>query len=195
MTADLVPAARRTAAIVAALTSDQLDGPTPCPAYRVGDLLEHLATFALVFTAAAEKNLAKLADAPGTGDASRLAADWQDRIPRDLVDMATAWHDPSAWEGMTRIGGGDTPGAVAGQIGLEELVVHGWDLARSSGQDYAPDRASLEGARAALLLFQKAGEDVDPGSAFGKVVEVAGDAALLDEVIGLSGRDPGWTPS
>jgi uncharacterized protein (TIGR03086 family) len=195
MTADLVPAARRTAALVAGLTADQLDRPTPCPDYRLGDLLDHLATFALVFTAAAAKDTEKLEVAPGPGRASQLADDWQQRIPRDLVTMAEAWNDPAAWDGMTRIGGGDTPGAVAGQIGLEELVVHGWDIARSTGQEYAPDRTSLEGARTALLIFQTPGEEVEPGRPFGKVVEVPDDAALLEEVIGLSGRYPSWSPS
>ncbi|MGZ4688973.1 MAG: TIGR03086 family metal-binding protein [Acidimicrobiia bacterium] len=195
MTADLEPAAQRMAQLIAGLSADQLDRPTPCPAYCLGDLLDHLATFALVFTAAATKSSSELGDRPPPGDASRLADDWQDRIPRDLVGMANAWGNSGAWEGTTRIGGGDTPGEVAGQIGLEELVVHGWDLARASGQEYRPDRVSLEGARSALLLFQKPGKDVEPGSPFGKVVEVPDDAALLDQVIGLSGRNPAWAPA
>jgi hypothetical protein len=29
---------------------------------------------------------------------------------------------------------------------------------------------------------------------FGPVVEVPGDAPLLDRVIGLTGRDPAWSP-
>jgi uncharacterized protein (TIGR03086 family) len=195
MTADLQPAARRMEALVAGISDDQLGLPTPCPAYRVADLLDHIASFALAFDAAARKDLAALQDRPGPGDAARLPDDWRERIPRDLTTMVRAWSQPDAWEGMTRIGGGDSPGSVAGMVGLEELVVHGWDLARASGQDYAPDRGSLDGALTTLQMFQQPGKQNPPGSPFGSAVEVAGDATLLDRVVALSGRDPGWTAS
>lgn len=179
--------------LVTGISDDQLELPTPCPSYRVGDLLDHIHTFTVAFTAAAAKDLDQLQDAPGPGDVARLPADWRERIPRNLTTLVQAWRDPFAWDGMTRIGGGETPGAVAGMVGLEELVVHGWDLARASGQDEECDRASLEGALSTLQMFQTPGEVKDPGSAFGTVVEVADDADLLDRVIALSGRTPTWS--
>jgi uncharacterized protein (TIGR03086 family) len=180
--------------LVTGISDDQLGLPTPCPSYRVGDLLDHICTFTVKFAEAARKDLDQLQDAPGPGDAARLPADWRERIPRNLTVLVESWRDPAAWDGMTRIGGGDTPGEVAGMVGLEELVVHGWDLARASGQDEACDQASLEGALTTLAMFQKPGEEHEPGSAFGTVVEVSGDADLLDRVVALSGRDPSWTP-
>jgi hypothetical protein len=45
---------------------------------------------------------------------------------------------------MTRAGGVDLPGDVAGQVAVNELVIHGWDVARASGQAYEVDDASLE---------------------------------------------------
>ena len=193
MPADLQPAARRMEILVTGVSDDQLDLPTPCPSYRVADLLDHICTFTVAFAAAARKDLDQLQDRPGLGDAARLPADWRERIPTNLTTLVQAWRDPDAWDGMTRIGGGDTPGAVAGMVGLEELVVHGWDLARASGQDEECDSASLEGALTTLQMFQKPGEEREPGSAFGTVIEVADDADLIDRVIALSGRDPSWT--
>ena len=32
--------------------------------------------------------------------------------------MAEAWHAPQAWEGLTTVGGGTMPAAIAGQAGL-----------------------------------------------------------------------------
>lgn len=46
--------------------------------------------------------------------------------------MAEAWHAPQAWEGLTKVGGGTMPASIAGQAGLNELVIHGWDLARGT---------------------------------------------------------------
>jgi uncharacterized protein (TIGR03086 family) len=193
MTADLQPAAERMKGLVAGVSDDQLGQPTPCPSYRVADLLDHIGSFALAFDAAARKDLAVLQDPPGQGDAARLPDDWRERIPRDLTTMVRAWSEPAAWEGMTRIGGGDSPGNVAGMVGLEELVVHGWDLARASGQDYAPDQGSLDGALTTLAMFQQPGKENPPGSPFGSAIEVSGTAALLDRVVALSGRDPSWS--
>jgi uncharacterized protein (TIGR03086 family) len=195
MTYDLQPAAEQLTKLIVGLSDDDLERPTPCPDYELGDLLEHINTLGWVFTAAAQKDMEKLANRPGYGNAANLPDDWRTSIPSRLAAMADAWRDPAAWEGMTRIGGGDTPGEVCGLIGIDELVVHGWDVARASGQAYELDDTSLAGARAALLLFQKPGEVAAPGGAFAGVVDVPEEAPLLDHVVALSGRDPSWTPS
>ena len=53
---DLGPATRATAALVAGVRDDQLGDPTPCPAYSVGDLLDHLGGLSVAFTEAALKD-------------------------------------------------------------------------------------------------------------------------------------------
>jgi uncharacterized protein (TIGR03083 family) len=52
---DLGPAALRLAELVARVTDDELAKPTPCPAYTLGDLIDHVGGLALAFTAAARK--------------------------------------------------------------------------------------------------------------------------------------------
>jgi len=52
---DLGPAARRLADLVANVKDDALDRPTPCPAYKLGDLIEHVGGMALAFAAAGRK--------------------------------------------------------------------------------------------------------------------------------------------
>ena len=47
----------------------------------------------------------------------------------DLDALVDAWHDPGAWQGMTKAGPFELPGEVAGVVALDELVLHGWDLA------------------------------------------------------------------
>ena len=71
----------------------------------------------------------------------------------------------------------------------DELVIHGWDLARATGQEYAPDEGALRMAHG----FLAAAEDKERGEGiFGPVVPVREDAPLLDRALGLSGRDPSW---
>jgi uncharacterized protein (TIGR03086 family) len=195
MERNLTPAAQRMTHVVTGLREDQLDLGTPCPSYTVGDLLAHVHGLSLAFAAAAKKERNDLVEhAPGDDELPALPDDWQTVIPAELAALAAAWDNEEAWTGMTRIAGGDTPGEVCGLICLDELVVHGWDIARASGQAYTSDQPSLDGSLEVLGHFQKPGEDPPAGSPFGRVVDVSDDAPLLDRVVAFTGRDPAWTP-
>jgi uncharacterized protein (TIGR03086 family) len=191
---DLEPAARRLADLVGGVPDELLDAPTPCPAYTLGDLVDHVGGAASAFTGAAAKDLGDATSQGPSGDASRLPDDWRTRIPRDLVALADAWRDPAAWTGMTKAGGVDLPGEVAGLVALDELVVHGWDVARATGQAYDVDAASLEAVHGFVAQFSEPGQEEMRAGLFGPVVVVPEDAPLLDRVIGLTGRDPAWSP-
>jgi uncharacterized protein (TIGR03086 family) len=94
---------------------------------------------------------------------------------------------------MTKAGGVDLPGEVAGLVALDEVVVHGWDVARATGQAYDCDTPSLEAVHAFVSQFSEPGQEEARAGLFGPVVEVPDDAPLVDRVIGLSGRNPMWT--
>jgi uncharacterized protein (TIGR03086 family) len=194
MPLDLAPAADRLVGLVKAVPEDRLGGPTPCPAYTLGDLLDHVNGLSFAFTAAAAKETGSAGGQAPSGDASRLGDDWRDRIPTRLGALAASWRDPDAWTGMTRAGGVDLPGEIAGVVALNELVIHGWDVARASGQDYDVDAASLEAVHGFVAQFSGPGQEASREGLFGPVVAVPADAPLLDRVIGMSGRDPAWTP-
>ncbi|MEU4995557.1 TIGR03086 family metal-binding protein [Streptomyces sp. NPDC021622] len=188
---DFAPQARLVAAVAEGVTDEQLSGPTPCPEYEVRHLLGHLIGLTGAFRDAGRKDLGPALDQDPAGSSPDIGPGWRGELPKLLDELVETWRDPAAWEGMTRAGGIDLPGAVAGAVAMDELVVHGWDLARATGQEYAPDEASL-GVAKELLTPE---EDATSGnSLFGPVVPVPDDAPLLDRVIGLSGRDPGWTP-
>ncbi|WP_306338411.1 TIGR03086 family metal-binding protein [Streptomyces sp. KL118A] len=191
---DLGPQARLVARIAERVTDEQLSAPTPCPDYAVRHLLGHLIGLSHAFQGAARKEFGPALDTPPGDSLPDVAPGWRAELAQALAGLARAWRDPEAWQGMTRAGGLDLPGEVAGLVALDELVVHGWDLARATGQEYAPDEASL-GAAEALLKPAGNGDgegDGGEGGLFGTPVPVPGDAPLLDRVIGLSGRDPGW---
>lgn len=57
-------------------------------------------------------------------------------MPRQLTDLVEAWRDPAAWAGMTEAGGVRMPAEEMGVVALDELVLHGWDLARATGQPF-----------------------------------------------------------
>ncbi|MFE4310380.1 TIGR03086 family metal-binding protein [Streptomyces sp. NPDC056891] len=191
-TFDLGPQTRVVARLAAAVPDTRLADPTPCPDYAVGNLLGHLTGLAVAFRDAARKDLGPTTDtAPDTAVPS-LPADWREVLPQVLDELAEAWREPSAWTGMTRAGSVDLPGEIAAAVAVDELVIHGWDLARATGQAYTPDATALGASHAFLLAAAE--DETRGGGIFGAVVPVADDAPLLDRAVGLSGRDPSWTP-
>ncbi|MEV0701871.1 TIGR03086 family metal-binding protein [Saccharopolyspora sp. NPDC050389] len=188
---DLRPAAEQLATLLEHVADEQLTAPTPCTEYTLGDLIDHVSGLSLAFTAAAAKDFSLTGGGP-SGDAARLPGDWRTRIPAQLAALAEAWREPAAWDGMTQAGGIQLPGPVAGAVAMNELVVHGWDIAKATGQQFRCDAAS----QAATLEFvsMAAAEERSSDSPFGPPVEVTPDATPLDKLVSLTGRNPAWQP-
>lgn len=195
---DLTPAAREVTRLLDGVADDQLADPTPCADTSVAALLDHLMGLSLAFTWAARKTTQGEGDtnpSGGPAGAEHLDPDWRTQLPRRLSELAEAWQDPAAWEGTTEAGGVTMPAETTGVVALDELVLHGWDLARATGQSFTCDPAST----AAVLEFTR--ESAQPEQAasreglFGPVVDVPDDAPPLDRALGFAGRDPAWTPA
>uniref|UniRef100_A0AAU2UZX2 TIGR03086 family metal-binding protein n=1 Tax=Streptomyces sp. NBC_00003 TaxID=2903608 RepID=A0AAU2UZX2_9ACTN len=188
---DLGPAAAELTRLLEGVRDDQLEGPTPCPQYALRDLLSHIAGLSVAFQDAAHKEFGPSTGTdPGSVPPPELPADWRKSMPENLAALADAWRDPAAWEGDTQAGGITFPAAIAGRVALDELVVHGWDVARATGQTFRPTPADLEVSYE--LLAPSKDDPAMRGTAFGPVVDVPEEAPMLDRLIGMSGRDPGW---
>jgi len=185
---DMEPATRVLAGIVGNVRDDQLDAPTPCTESSLGDLIDHVDGFCRAFTGAAVKSPV---DGTPRASGANLGDDWRTRIPERLDALARAWRDPQAWQGMTRAGSFDMPAEVAGVVALDEVILHGWDIAVASGQPYDCEPELLEAALGFVQATVARNPDGTPGL-FGPPVTVAEDAPLLSRVLALSGRDPGW---
>ena len=191
-TLDFGPATTTVAGIVAGVRDDQLGDGTPCPAMTVADLLDHLHGLALAFTCAARKEPVPGGGAP-EADGSRLSSAWREEIGGRLATLADAWADPSAYSGMTMAGPVEMPGEIAALVAIDEVVVHGWDLARATGQAYDPDEPAVLAALGFAQTFEVP-EDAQDGGLFGPPVAVPADARALDRLAGATGRNPAWTP-
>ena len=189
---DLTPATGVLTRLVSDIGDDQLGAPTPCRGTTVADLLDHLDGLCLAFTAAAAKDLAAGRQAP-SADGSRLGPDRRIRLSDRLAHLASAWQDETAWAGLTRAGGVDLPGEVAGQVAINEVVVHGWDIAAATRHQYACETELVQAAYAFVRSAVAQNPDGSQGL-FGPPVSVPDSAPLLDRLIGLTGRDPGWQP-
>jgi uncharacterized protein (TIGR03086 family) len=185
---DLTPACKRTADVLMNVTDQQLNGLTPCQKLSLRNLVSHVGGLALAFTAAARKEFGELTDTPPV-EGVPLDEDWRTAYPARLAELAAAWREPTAWEGMSRAGGVDFPAEVAGIVALTEVVIHGWDVAAATGQEYEIDPGALDGVLPHVTAIAAEGP---VEGLFGPAVAVADDAPALDRVIAMSGRDPGW---
>ena len=190
-TLDLEPAARQIAGLLDGIEDSFLTDPTPCPDYAVRELLAHLVGLVTAFRDAGRKNLGPTTDTSPDAALPVLPEGWRKTLPPLLDELVAAWRDPAARQGMTRAGGVDLPGEVAAMVALNELVIHGWDLARSTGQKYEADEASL---RVSLALTTPSDDSPRPGQLFGPPVPVPADAPLVDRAVAMSGRRPDWQP-
>jgi uncharacterized protein (TIGR03086 family) len=191
---DLAPAAGQLGAVVAGIADEQLNDRTPCENYQVSGLLGHVLGLTLAFRMAAVKDtsLAKSAPGPNATGTANLPAGWRDRVRQQLDELVAAWREPAAWEGQTEAGGVQLPAPEMAKVALQELVVHGWDLAKATGQPFEVDPQHLG------TLFAALDGNVDPNGTpglFGPPVSLPADAPLLDRTIALTGRDPAWTPA
>jgi uncharacterized protein (TIGR03086 family) len=94
---------------------------------------------------------------------------------------------------LTEVAGVRLPAPQMAVVALDELVLHGWDLARSTGQPFtctpANTAAVLEFTHASAQPEWAAGRD----GLFGPVVDVPADAPAFDRALGFAGRDPAWS--
>jgi uncharacterized protein (TIGR03086 family) len=173
--------------VVEGIGPAQWSAPTPCPEWSVADLTDHVVAsnrrvaFALQGEPA-PPSLTGDGDRDGSsGTDDRLAA-----YRRSVDDLYEAFAAPGALDRIVSVPFGQVPGAVALQLRVVELVVHGWDLARATGQRIdVPDevvRAALEFTRQALPLVPA---DRAP---FGPPQPARETARALDELAALLGR-------
>lgn len=190
---DFDPPVRQIRALLLGVDNRDLSAATPCPDWPVAALLDHLMGLSLAFAMVARKRT----DAPGAGgpppepSATHLSPHWRSRLPVLLADLSIAWKDPAAWTGTAQAGGVTMPATAMGTVAMNELVMHGWDLARATGQDYAADPRVLE----VLVEFLGQGPSEGTPGLFGPRVPVdAEEEDLLTRALGLAGRDPAWRP-
>lgn len=191
---DLRPATARVSALLPHVREEQLAAPTPMGPDVTG-LLHHLLGLTVAFRDAAGK-----VDGPTTGTPPApvegpLPDGWREDLRAKLAALGEAWADAASWTGMTRAGGVDLPGEVCGLVALDEVLLHGWDLAAATGQGYEPSDSEAE----AVLPIVTPPEDPEQAAAqregmFGAALAVPEGATAFERVLALAGRDPGWTP-
>lgn len=153
------------------------DGPTPCTGWSVRDLVGHVVAMHEVHLLQVDRRpLAR----PDVGRDPRGAfVVIRDQVRADLNDPVRAGQRYTGRFGRWTFAEGIDRSVCT------ELVVHGWDLARATGQDDRIDPAEIARVRAALALV---GDDVVRGMMAGPEVEAGPDADEQTRLLAYLGR-------
>jgi uncharacterized protein (TIGR03086 family) len=182
---ELAAAAAETVRVVGGVSKDQLGDATPCNDWDVRTLLNHI----ILWTAYSAEQRAyggSVAEELMNKDFAAepdFAGDYAAQVDRALA----AWSDPAAWERELGVMGSATPAADVAALLIAELVLHGWDLAKATGQEYACSDAV---ASAVLSTVQAQGELFRKYDGFADQVPLGPDASVFDRALAESGRDP-----
>jgi uncharacterized protein (TIGR03086 family) len=183
--------------VVASVTVDDLDRPTPCSGWNLVDLLAHMTVQHNGFAASARGHGADLAVWHPARVADAVAADPVGVYTVAAADVLEAFSAEGVLDAPFALPefGPDAvvPGATAIGFHFVDYVVHGWDVARSIDVPFAlpPDVVS------AVLPIALGVPDGDfravGGSPFAMALPTADEASDLDRVLRHLGRSPAWT--
>jgi uncharacterized protein (TIGR03086 family) len=186
--------ARTANAVISWVTPDQLDRPTPCAAFAVRDLLDHLVLVAPRI-ASLGRGTPDYSSHDG-GTAGWTLTDMATAFSTGIADAEQAWADPESLTRLLTLPWATMPGADVLRMYLSELTVHTWDLARATRQrpEWDADVVAESLAFMKVALPPEIRGDADDAEVpFAPVIETAADAPLIDQLVAWTGRNPAWS--
>ncbi len=187
--------------VIAAVSPDQIDDPTPCDGLDVRSLLGHLVeVLHRVAAIGRAENPFGTPPLPAVDDDAWLQT-WREAAH----EVQAAWTDDAVLQRIvvlpwSQLPAGETLGGY-----LNEVTVHTWDLAVATGQrpEWDPQVLSvafdaiqgiLPAADRAAIFAAAAAAAPEPlrgfPPPFAEAVEVAPTAPLIDRLVAWNGRDP-----
>jgi uncharacterized protein (TIGR03086 family) len=189
LSAQMASAAAETARVVQGVPrgADTLQAPTPCGDWDLRTLLNHT----ILWTAYSAERRAHGESVAEELMSKDFAAEpgFREDYAQQIDRAVKAWEDPQAWEGEIGVMGSATPAADVGAMLIMEMALHGWDVARATGQEYHADDAVADTLDDAV---QKYAELFRQYQGFADPVSIQGNATAFDRALALSGRDPDW---
>ena len=186
-------ASLRVREIMAGIRQDQGHDATPCTEWNVLDVMNHIIGGAEVLAGSLEGNIPEgvggvspVSSYSGETDVDKLARAYAAETARALA----AAQRPGAMGSATSGGMMTVPQFLIAMA--TDHIIHGWDLARATGQDDVLDADVVQVAYAMMTSPEGSGF-VDMGRQMGFVgpaVSVADEVRLQDKLVAHMGRQP-----
>lgn len=177
-----------TAEIVRGMPASQMGAPTPCTEWDVRSLLNHVIGTLWLAGGLLGDTEPRYPMVPGGLPAADLAG--EDPAAAYAEASAAALAAAGAGDALTRVHVtplGDMPGPALAGFTTLDILTHGWDLAKATGQP-----ADLDGRLAAHVLgFAEQAITPDTRAPrIGPALAIAEDAPITDRLAAFLGRQP-----
>jgi uncharacterized protein (TIGR03086 family) len=169
--------------IVDGVDRGQADLATPCTEWNVDALLKHMIGGNWMFATLSEGKPGEAKPATASGDGNPAHA-----YRESAGALKAAWRQPGALDKSYQLPFGELPGEAVLSAHTVELVAHGWDLAKATGQEAKYDPDVLE--TAAGFAHHAFPSPRAPGVPIAAEVPVPEDAPAVDRLAGFLGRKP-----
>ena len=168
-----------TGRIVNGITDDQLHAPTPCAEYDVQALLDHL--IGGNFWVAPLVDGKAIADVGSALDRSYAPAEY-DASAREADE---AFSRDGAMQLPVAVSYGPVPAEVYAGHRFIDVLIHGWDLAKATGQDTHLDPELVD---ACWAVINPQMELLEASGMFGTRLDVPDDADSQTKLLAALGR-------
>jgi uncharacterized protein (TIGR03086 family) len=170
--------------LIANTKPDQMGNQTPCKKWKVKDLMNHMVGGGHMFGAALKGD-------PVDFDPEAPMPDLLGDDPASAWDGAVAAFNagidtPGVLERDVVLPFGTMPGAVVLEIVKVDLLVHAWDLAQATDQQFDPPDAIVDPAMAASKMI--IAEPMRDGDTFAAEVTPPKGASKIDQLAAFTGR-------
>ncbi len=155
--------------------ADKLDSPTPCEEWDVRTLLNHMLETQHYFAAAGRGE--EGATPPSPEPPELIGSDPVADFTEARAQIVSAFEQDGVVE---------RTGPLLG-IAFSDQLLHGWDLARATGQDAEMPEGL---AAAAYEAIHGRFTDEQRKGVFGPELPVADDASAQDKLLAYTGRNP-----
>lgn len=163
--------------LVEPLTDDQLNAGTPCAAFTVRDILEHMIGGATMFAAA----FRGMTPTEPAGGSEPLAA-----FPVALGNLRDSVGSPGALDRTIAAPFGEVPGDTFARFVALDGLLHGWDIATATGQPYDPSAAVV--AAVDTFARQTISDDMRANGMFASPVDPPLGASPIVRLAAFTGR-------
>jgi uncharacterized protein (TIGR03086 family) len=185
--------------VVAAVTRDDLDRPTPCAGWNLADLLAHMTVQHYGFAAAARGGGADLALWQPATVADAVAADPAGAYASAAADVLDAFSADGVLDAtfaLPEFGpGAAVPGVMAIGFHFVDYVVHGWDVARTIDARFELPTEVVNAVLPLVFAVPDGEFRETDGAPFARALTSTDAASDLDRILLHLGRSPEWTPT
>jgi uncharacterized protein (TIGR03086 family) len=175
----------QTRRFVAGVADDQWSAPSPCEAWDVRALVNHIVAGNWWVAPLVEGQTIEQVGDRYDGDV--LGDDPLDAYDRSATEAAAAFRAPGAMETPVAVSYGPVPGSIYAGHRFIDVLIHGWDVARATGQDTTLDHELL-GACWEVLEPQL--DLLSASGMFGQRQDLPADAPAEDRILAVLGRTP-----